>query len=128
MDYASGGTLPQSHPPSSYLSLQATVAYVKQMASALQYAHNANIIHRDVKPENMLLGASQGVLPSDFGISLFAPSQEQLRSQELAGTIPYMAPEQLQRTLALPVINRPWASSPMSGSVERAPLRAPLPT
>src|SRR6266566_5014484 len=70
--------------------------YVKQVAAALQYAHNHQVIHRDVKPENMLLGSQQEVLLSDFGISLLSPSPEQLSTQEMAGTLPYMAPEQIR--------------------------------
>jgi serine/threonine protein kinase len=96
MDYALYGTLRQHHPRGSCLSLATMVAYVKQVAAALQYAHNHQVIHRDVKPENMLVGASQEVLLSDFGISLFTPSHEQLSTQDMAGTLPYMAPEQIR--------------------------------
>src|SRR6266516_4748961 len=96
MDYALHGTLRHHHPRGSCLSLATTVAYVKQVATALQYAHNLKVIHRDVKPENMLVGASQEVLLSDFGISLFTLSQEQLSMQNMAGTLPYMAPEQIR--------------------------------
>ncbi|HEX9131769.1 MAG TPA: protein kinase, partial [Ktedonobacteraceae bacterium] len=63
---------------------------------ALQYAHNLNVIHRDIKPENILLGSSQNVMLSDFGIALFSPSPELLSTQDMAGTLPYMAPEQLR--------------------------------
>jgi hypothetical protein len=90
------GTLRQRYPHGSCLSLETTVAYVKQVAAALQYAHNHQVIHRDVKPENLLLGAKEDLLLADFGISVLAPSPEQLTSQEMAGTLPYMAPEQLQ--------------------------------
>ena len=96
MDYAPRGTLRQRHPRGTCLSLATTVTYVKQVAAALQYAHNHQVIHRDVKPENMLLGQDQQVLLSDFGISLLSPSPEQLSTQEMAGTLPYMAPEQIR--------------------------------
>src|SRR2546426_3961824 len=96
MDYALHGTLRQRHARGSCLSLATTVGYVKQVAAALQYAHIHKVVHRDVKPENMLLGASQDVLLSDFGISVFSPSHEQLSTQNMAGTLPYMAPEQIR--------------------------------
>jgi eukaryotic-like serine/threonine-protein kinase len=96
MDYALHGTLRLRHPRGSCLSLATTAAYVNQVAEALEYAHNRKVIHRDVKPENMLVGASQEVLLSDFGISLFTPSHEQLSTQNMAGTLHYMAPEQIR--------------------------------
>src|SRR5215471_8583962 len=126
MDYALYGTLRQHHPRGSCLSLATMVAYVKQVAAALQYAHNHQVIHRDVKPENMLVGASQEVLLSDFGISLFTPSHDQLSTQNMAGTLPYMAPEQIRGKpcfasdlYALGVVVYEWlcGERPFEGSV-----------
>jgi WD40 repeat protein/serine/threonine protein kinase len=96
MDYAPQGTLRQHYPRGSCLSLETVVTYVRHVAEALQYAHNRNVIHRDVKPENILLGTHREALLSDFGLALFAPSPELLSTQKMAGTLPYMAPEQLQ--------------------------------
>src|SRR5437588_7218914 len=96
MDYALRGSVLRAHPRGSCLSLATTAAYVKGIASALQYAHNHQVIHRDVKSENLLRGAQQELLLSDFGLALFTPSSEQLSSQEMAGTLPYMAPEQIR--------------------------------
>jgi serine/threonine protein kinase/MFS family permease len=96
MDYAPQGTIRQHYPRGSCLSLETVVTYVRDVAGALQYAHNRNVIHRDVKPENILLGTHREALLSDFGLALFAPSPELLSTQKMAGTLPYMAPEQLQ--------------------------------
>ncbi|HTK10970.1 MAG TPA: protein kinase [Ktedonobacteraceae bacterium] len=95
MEYVPGGTLRNHIPRGTRLPLSTVVTYVKQIASALQFAHNRNIIHRDVKPDNMLLATEQQILLSDFGLALFAPNQ--LSTQPgLEGTIPYSAPEQLR--------------------------------
>ena len=95
MDYAPNGTLRQRHPKGTPLSPANVVHYVRQAASALQYAHDRKLIHRDIKPENMLLGGNGDVLLSDFGLVLIAQSTSSQTTKEMAGTIPYMAPEQI---------------------------------
>src|SRR5437667_8345053 len=62
MDYAPNGTLRQRHAKGVILPLTTIVTYVKQIADALQYAHQEKLIHRDIKPENMLLGRRHDVL------------------------------------------------------------------
>jgi eukaryotic-like serine/threonine-protein kinase len=94
MVYAPNGTLRQRHPKGSILSLATIVSHVTQIAGALQFAHNQKFIHRDIKPENMLLGSHNEVLLSDFGFVLLAQSSISQSTKEMAGTIPYMAPEQ----------------------------------
>ncbi len=96
MDYAPNGTLRQRHPRGTQLPISTVIAYVKQLASALQYAHNQKLVHRDIKPENMLLGRNNEVLLSDFGIATVAQSSQVQDPQSIAGTATYMAPEQVQ--------------------------------
>jgi pSer/pThr/pTyr-binding forkhead associated (FHA) protein len=96
MDYAPGDTLRELHPKGSRLPLETVVSYVKQVAAALQYAHEQQVIHRDVKPENMLLGRHGEVLLSDFGIALITQSSRYENALDIAGTIAYMAPEQIE--------------------------------
>jgi eukaryotic-like serine/threonine-protein kinase len=96
MDYAPNGTLRQRYPKGSRLALPTIISYVKQAADALQFAHDQKLIHLDIKPENMLLGATDEVLLSDFGLALIAHHTASQIAQVMAGTIPYMAPEQLQ--------------------------------
>ncbi len=99
MDYAPHGTLRKRYPKEASLPLSTVVSYVTQLADALQYAHDQKVIHRDVKPENMLLGRHHEVLLGDFGIAMVTKSSHYFSTkgiQDLAGTIAYMAPEQIQ--------------------------------
>src|SRR5215467_6659617 len=95
MEYASNGTLRQCHPKGMVVPPTTIVTYIRQVAAALQYAHDRKLIHRDVKPENMLLGYNNAVLLSDFGLAVIVQSSRD-RLQTVAGTVTYMAPEQLQ--------------------------------
>jgi outer membrane protein assembly factor BamB/serine/threonine protein kinase len=101
MDYAAHGTLRQCYPKGTRLPLATILAYTRQVAQALQYAHEQKIIHRDVKPENMLLDSDGQLLLSDFGISSIEQSTSTLVTQKrtdlsTVGTVYYMAPEQIQ--------------------------------
>src|SRR5947199_3991325 len=96
MDYAPHGTLRQRHPKGVTLPLPTIVSYVKQVAEALQYAHDEKLIHRDIKPENMLLGRRDDVLLSDFGLATLIQSTHSLGKTDVAGTATYMAPEQFR--------------------------------
>src|SRR5258708_14458860 len=96
MSYAPNGTLRQRHPKGTQLPLPTIITYVKQLADALQYAHDEKLIHRDVKPENMLVGRRNEILLSDFGIALIAQSSRFQSTQDVIGTVAYMAPEQIQ--------------------------------
>ena len=96
MDYAPDGTLRQRHNKGVQLSPAIVATYVLQIAEALQYAHDQRLVHRDVKPENMLIGGRQEVLLSDFGIALVSQTSNFQHTQNIAGTVAYMAPEQIQ--------------------------------
>ncbi len=96
MDYAPNGTLRQRHPKGTRLPLATLISYLSPLAQALQYAHDRRVIHRDVKPENVLIGQNGEILLSDFGIAVTAPIEQSLKTQNQGGTIPYMAPEQIR--------------------------------
>lgn len=95
MEYLEGGTLRQRYPKGTRVSLEVVVRMTAQVASALQYAHDQHLIHRDVKPENMLARADGSVLLSDFGLLTVAHASASVNLYQLyGGTLPYMAPEQ----------------------------------
>src|SRR5437899_681454 len=96
IDYAPNGSLRQRYPKGSLVPLPQIVSHVRQVADALQYAHEQKFIHRDVKPENMLLGRREEVLLSDFGLAALSHSSGSLSTQEAIGTLSYMAPEQIE--------------------------------
>jgi ABC-type transport system substrate-binding protein/serine/threonine protein kinase len=125
MDYAPKGSLRRRYPKGSVVPLPQIVSCVKQVADALQYAHEQKFIHRDVKPENMLLGRQEEVLLSDFGLAALAHSSGSLSTQEAIGTLAYMAPEQIEGhpraasdQYALGVVVYEWlcGSRPFEGS------------
>jgi predicted ATPase/DNA-binding CsgD family transcriptional regulator/tRNA A-37 threonylcarbamoyl transferase component Bud32 len=128
MDYVPNGSLRQRYPKGSLVPLPVIVSVVKQVAEALQYAHEQKVIHRDVKPENMLLGRREEVLLSDFGIATVAHSTSSLSTsaEGTSGTLAYMAPEQIEGhprsasdQYALAVVVYEWlcGERPFEGSV-----------
>src|SRR5436305_2929 len=138
MDFAPNGTLRKRYPKGVPLPLSTIVSYVTQLADALQYAHEQKVIHRDVKPENMLLDRRNEVLLSDFGIAVVAQSSHYHSTQsiqELAGTIAYMAPEQIQSQAvpssdqyALGIVVYEWLSGtrPFHGSFAEVAVKQTL--
>ncbi|MEO6891134.1 MAG: protein kinase [Ktedonobacteraceae bacterium] len=70
MTYVPEKTLRQLYPPRSRLSVSQVVPLVTQLAAALSYAHNRNVVHQDIKPENMFLRRNGKVLLTDFAIPI----------------------------------------------------------
>ncbi|GHO94326.1 hypothetical protein KSF_043740 [Reticulibacter mediterranei] len=98
MDYAPGGTIRRHMPSGRPLPPADLFPFITQAAAALQYAHNRKLMHRDVKPENMLIGVNGEVLLSDFGLALVTQSTSSRaaggKGGDFSGTATYMAPEQ----------------------------------
>ncbi|WP_328385872.1 serine/threonine protein kinase [Streptomyces sp. NBC_00400] len=72
------------------------------MAGALRAAHDAGVLHRDVKPANVLLGKDGRIVLTDFGIAVQSGTPSLTRTGELVGSVQYLAPERLRSTIAEP--------------------------
>src|SRR5260370_14419843 len=128
MEYAPNGTLRRRYPKGNLVPLPVIVSTVKEVADALNHAHEQKFIHRDVKPENMLVGRRQEVLLSDCGIATIAHNTSSLSASAggTSGTLAYMAPEQIEGhprlasdQYALGVVVYEWlcGERPFEGSV-----------
>ncbi len=92
MEYLHGGSLENKLP----LSLNNAIKVLKQIGSALYYAHQQKIIHRDIKPANILFNAQGDAILTDFGISKIEDTDSDLTRMGygVVGTARYMSPEQ----------------------------------
>src|SRR5579859_3950508 len=97
-EYASNGSLHGriKRLSSEPLSMQECLSILAQVGEALQYAHQQNIIHRDLTPGNVLFNAQDEVLLADFGVATMLATTSIKRTANPIGTPPYMAPEQFQ--------------------------------
>ncbi|SRR5579883_2063650 len=95
MEYVAGGTLKRRLKPNQPMPLQDAIDLILQACQALDCAHQNGIVHRDVKPGNMLLRNDSFLLLSDFGIVKILESNTVLtRTGVGIGTPQYMSPEQ----------------------------------
>src|SRR5690606_14410887 len=96
MEYVPSKSLAQVLGESGKLPPARAMELVAQAAEALQAAHDAGVIHRDVKPGNLLVTEDGRVVLTDFGIARTAASAPLTATGALIGTMSYLAPEQVQ--------------------------------
>jgi serine/threonine protein kinase len=93
MRYMSGGSLAEMIKKGKF-SLQDAALIVERLASALDHAHAKKIIHRDIKPDNVLFDGSHNPYLSDFGVAKLTESAISATGEEVIGTPAYISPEQ----------------------------------
>ncbi len=99
MPYLADGSLATLLARQGPLTVPQTILYLEQAAAALDYAHQAGIVHRDVKPSNLLLHPDGRLLLADFGVARTlqgSPDASLTVSGMTMGTPEYMAPEQIR--------------------------------
>jgi eukaryotic-like serine/threonine-protein kinase len=94
MDFMEGGSLSERLKANAQITLGATSKLLAQIASALDYAHRKGIIHRDMKPGNILMRDNQHASLTDFGIARLLDHTSFTLTGQMPGTPHYMSPEQ----------------------------------
>lgn len=94
MEYVDGITLKQYIEQQGAIRTQETIHFMTQILSALELAHQNDIIHRDIKPQNILLLRDGTIKVTDFGIARFLQNETQTMTDKTIGSVHYISPEQ----------------------------------
>jgi tetratricopeptide (TPR) repeat protein len=105
MAYLPGGTL-KERMEAGGVEWSEAVDWIAQAASALDFAHARDVVHRDVKPQNLLFDADGRLIVADLGIARAAYEDSLTASGELLGTASYISPEQAMGEPASPASDR----------------------
>lgn len=94
MEYVEGITLKEYIQQQGRLSHREAVFFVMQILRALQHAHDKGIVHRDIKPQNVMLLENGAIKVTDFGIARFITSETRTMTDSAIGSVHYISPEQ----------------------------------
>ena len=94
MEYVDNGTLADILKKEGTISVERTVRYALKILAALDHAHKHNIIHRDIKPQNIMIDKDDNIKVVDFGIARIVGSNSTIMRDEVFGSVYYMSPEQ----------------------------------
>ena len=95
MEYIDGITLKEyMEYRAQPLTYKETLHFITQVLAALQHAHEKGIVHRDIKPQNIMLLADSTIKVMDFGIARFSRSENQTMTDKAIGSVHYISPEQ----------------------------------
>ncbi len=94
MEYIDGITLKEYIDMQKVLDWKETVHLTTQILKALQHAHENGIVHRDIKPQNIMLLQDGTIKVTDFGIARFSSNRTRTMTEQAIGSVHYIAPEQ----------------------------------
>lgn len=94
MEYVEGMTLKQKIQQNGPVSVDEAVHIMNQLTSAIAHAHENGIIHRDIKPQNILVNQDGQVKITDFGIAMALSSTSLTQTNNVLGSVHYLSPEQ----------------------------------
>ncbi|MCQ2451178.1 MAG: Stk1 family PASTA domain-containing Ser/Thr kinase [Clostridia bacterium] len=94
MEYIDGITLKEFIEEKGSLRYQDAVYFTIQILKALQHAHDKGIVHRDVKPQNIMVLEDGSIKVTDFGIARFSRSEQRTITDKAIGSVHYISPEQ----------------------------------
>lgn len=94
MEYVEGLTLKEYIQENSPIDLEETIKIMKQITSAISHAHANNLIHRDIKPQNILINPEGQVKVTDFGIAVALSATSLTQTNSVLGSVHYLSPEQ----------------------------------
>lgn len=94
MEHVEGITLKEYIEQQGKLGIKETVHFTIQILRALQHAHDKGVVHRDIKPQNIMLLSNGNIKVTDFGIARFSYSDTKTMTDSAIGSVHYISPEQ----------------------------------
>ncbi len=94
MEYVDGITLKEYVQQQGKVDTREAIYFISQILRALQHAHDKGIVHRDVKPQNIMLQENGTIKVTDFGIARFSRSETKTMTECAIGSVHYISPEQ----------------------------------
>ncbi|PLR84165.1 serine/threonine protein kinase [Bacillus canaveralius] len=100
MEYVNGQTLKQYIQQNSPIPIDEALEILQQLTSAISHAHQNHIVHRDIKPHNILIDRNGNVKITDFGIAMALSATSITQTNSVLGSVHYLSPEQARGGMA----------------------------